>query len=158
MWLLLQRLSGRADHVHLGAGHSHDHADGHAHSHSHGFDLAAAQASGVRWWGLVVLGVTGGLVPCWDAIILFLYFVGRGEFWLVLPALVCFSAGLAGVLVLIGILVVQMPRFAEVAARRRAHRTRAAAGQRARHRRDGVLAVLQGREMKDSAKPPSELH
>lgn len=112
MWLLLQRLSGRADHIHLGGDHSHSHGSGHSHSHSHGFDLGAAQASGVRWWGLIVLGVTGGLVPCWDAILLFLYFLGRGEFWMVLPALVCFSAGLAGVLVLIGILVVQVPKFA----------------------------------------------
>lgn len=111
MWQLLQRLSGRADHVHLGGDHSHSH--GHGHSHSHGFDLGAAQASGVRWWGLVVLGVTGGLIPCWDAVLLFLYFVGRGEFPMVFPALVCFSAGLAGVLVLIGILVVQVPKFAK---------------------------------------------
>jgi nickel/cobalt exporter len=110
-WLLLQRLSGRADHVHLGGGHDHSHGSGHAHSHSHGL-AATSGATGVRWWGLVVLGVTGGLVPCWDAILLFLYFVGRGEFWLVLPALVCFSAGLASVLVLIGVLVVQVPKFA----------------------------------------------
>lgn len=111
MWLLLQRMSGRADHVHLGGDHSHSH--GHGHSHSHGFDVGAAQATGVRWWGLVVLGVTGGLIPCWDAVLLFLYFTGRGEFPMVFPALICFSAGLAGVLVLIGILVVQVPKFAK---------------------------------------------
>jgi nickel/cobalt exporter len=115
VWLLLQRLSGRADHIHLGGthAHGHEHGPGHAHSHSHSHGLATAgDATGVRWWGLVVLGVTGGLIPCWDAILLFLYFVGRGEFWLVLPALVCFSAGLAGVLVVIGVLVVQVPKFA----------------------------------------------
>ncbi len=111
-WLLLRRLAGRADHVHWG-GHSHSHSHGQEHSHSHGFDLGAAQASGVRWWGLVVLGVTGGLVPCWDAIIVFLFFVGRAEFWLVLPGLLAFSAGLAATLVLIGVLVVQVPRFAK---------------------------------------------
>jgi nickel/cobalt transporter (NicO) family protein len=45
-------------------------------------------------------------------VVLMLYTVGQGQLGLVLPALVAFSAGLAGVLVLIGVLVVQVPRFA----------------------------------------------
>jgi nickel/cobalt transporter (NicO) family protein len=94
-WLLLQRLAGRADHVHVGGGH-------------HG-----PSARELSWWGLVMLGVTGGIVPCWDAIILLFYTVGTNRFWLVLPAVLAFSAGLAVVLVLIGILVVQVPRFVE---------------------------------------------
>jgi ABC-type nickel/cobalt efflux system permease component RcnA len=106
VWLLLQRLAGRADHIHLGGGHDHSH--GHDHTHSRGLDTGTE----VRWWSLLVLGVTGGLIPCADAVGVFLYFTFRGEFWMVLPALVCFSAGLAGVLVLIGILVVRMPKFA----------------------------------------------
>jgi ABC-type nickel/cobalt efflux system permease component RcnA len=115
-WLLLQRLSGRADHIHVGGSHHH-HGDHHhhhhgAHDHTHAHAHAPDGTTEVRWWGLIVLGITGGLIPCWDAIILFLYFVGRGEFWTVLPALVCFSAGLAAVLVLIGVMVVQVPRFA----------------------------------------------
>ena len=100
-WLLLQRLAGRADHVHLEGGHHH-----------HG----AAEAPTARsfgWWGLVMLGVTGGIVPCWDAIVLLFYTVGTSRFWLVLPAVLVFSAGLAVVLVIIGILVVQVPRFVE---------------------------------------------
>ena len=94
-WLLLQRLAGKADHVHIGSGH-------------HG-----PSARELSWWGLVMLGVTGGIVPCWDAIILLFYTVGTSRFWLVLPAVLAFSAGLAVVLVLIGILVVQVPRFVE---------------------------------------------
>lgn len=112
MWLLLQRLNGRADHVHLGGGHDHSHSHSHSHgghSHSHGLD----PSGGVSWWGLIVLGITGGMIPCVDAIGLIAFFVARGEFWIVLPALICFSAGLAGVLVLIGVLVVQMPKFAK---------------------------------------------
>lgn len=89
-WLLLQRLAGRADHVHL--------------DHHHG------EAPG--WWGVIVLGMIGGMIPCWDAVVLLLYTTGQGQLGLVLPALVAFSAGLAGVLVLIGVLVVQVPRFA----------------------------------------------
>jgi ABC-type nickel/cobalt efflux system permease component RcnA len=104
-WLLLQRLAGRADHFHVGGGHSH--------SHRHAPPATDPSATEVRWWGLVVLGITGGLVPCWDAIIVFLYFIGRGEFWIVLPALLAFSAGLAAVLVLIGVLVVQVPKFTQ---------------------------------------------
>jgi nickel/cobalt transporter (NicO) family protein len=94
-WLLLQRLAGRADHVHVGGGH-------------HG-----PSARALSWWGLIMLGVTGGIVPCWDAIILLFYTVGTSQFWLVLPAVLAFSAGLAVVLVLIGVLVVQVPRFIE---------------------------------------------
>jgi len=60
-----------------------------------------------------MLGVTGGIVPCWDAIVLLFYTVGTSRFWLVLPAVLAFSAGLAVVLVLIGVLVVQVPRFVE---------------------------------------------
>jgi ABC-type nickel/cobalt efflux system permease component RcnA len=67
----------------------------------------------LSWWGLVLLGVTGGIVPCWDAIVLLFYTVGTSRFWLVLPAVLAFSAGLAVVLVLIGVLVVQVPRLVE---------------------------------------------
>lgn len=98
-WLLLQRLAGRADHVHLGGGHHH---------HHHG-DAPRT----LSWGGLTLLGITGGMVPCMDAIILFVYTVGTSKFWLVLPAVLAFSAGLAIVLVAIGVLVVQVPRFAE---------------------------------------------
>jgi nickel/cobalt exporter len=91
-WLLLQRLAGRADHVHLGS---------------------APSARSLSWWGLTLLGVTGGMIPCVDAIVLFLCTIGTSRFWLVLPAVLAFSAGLAVVLVVIGIFVVQVPRFAE---------------------------------------------
>ena len=112
-WLLLQRLSGRADHFHVGGGHDHHH---HPPSEPRALSEPPALAGGgaptVRWWGLIVLGITGGLVPCWDAIYVLLYTVGRSQFLLALPAVLAFSAGLAGVLVLIGILVVQVPNFA----------------------------------------------
>ena len=99
-WLLLQRLAGKPDHVHIGGGHHHHH------DHS-------PSARELNWWGLVMLGVTGGIVPCWDAIVLLFYTIGTNRIWLVLPAVLAFSAGLAVVLVLIGVLVVQVPRFVE---------------------------------------------
>jgi ABC-type nickel/cobalt efflux system permease component RcnA len=106
-WLLLQRLSGRADHFHVGGGHHHGSQDAGGRRQEAGEKIAV-----VRWWGLIVLGVTGGLVPCWDAIYLLLYTVGRSQFLFALPVVLAFSGGLAGVLVLIGILVVQVPNFA----------------------------------------------
>jgi ABC-type nickel/cobalt efflux system permease component RcnA len=66
----------------------------------------------VGWWSLLVLGVTGGIIPCWDAIALLAVTVGSSQFWLALPLVLSFSVGLAGVLVAIGILVVKARRFA----------------------------------------------
>jgi ABC-type nickel/cobalt efflux system permease component RcnA len=103
-WLLLQRLSGKADHFHIGGGHHHHHDD---------TAPAVPAARDLSWWGLVMLGVTGGMVPCGDAVLLLFYAVGTSHMWIVLPSLLAFSAGLAGVLVLIGILVVQVPRFVQ---------------------------------------------
>ena len=59
------------------------------------------------WWALTILGITGGLIPCWDAIALLVLAVGMNLFWLAFPVLLAFSAGLASVLVLIGIAVVK---------------------------------------------------
>jgi ABC-type nickel/cobalt efflux system permease component RcnA len=106
-WLLLQRLAGRADHVHLG-GHSHHHYHPGDHGHTHA--LPASDVP-VGWRGLVVLGVSGGIVPCWDAIFLLGLAVMRGQLALALPLILAFSAGLAGVLVATGILVVSAKQF-----------------------------------------------
>jgi len=145
-WLLTRRLSGKADHVHLGGGHHHHH-HGHDHSHDHGQDhdhhhhhgefhhhhdhnhahavqtagagvtaspaaavtTAAPEAPAVTKVGLcplIVLGVKGGIVPCWDAIALLAVAVSKGMLALALPLLLAFSAGLAGVLVSLGVAVV----------------------------------------------------
>ena len=60
---------------------------------------------------LIVLGISGGIVPCWDAIALLAMAIGTQQVWLGLPLLLSFSAGLAGVLVLIGVLVVKIKGF-----------------------------------------------
>jgi ABC-type nickel/cobalt efflux system permease component RcnA len=113
-WLLLRRMAGGPDHVHIGGGHHHHHhgpAD-HFHDHAgHAHPLpAASQQPGI--WGLIVLGISGGIVPCWDAIAMFGFAVSAQRVWLALPLLLAFSAGLAGVLIAIGILVVQVKGFA----------------------------------------------
>ncbi|MGH7170152.1 MAG: hypothetical protein ACRELF_01350, partial [Gemmataceae bacterium] len=52
LWLLLQRLFGRADHFHFG-GHSHHH---HSHDHAHEHAHPPSDGASVRWWHLVLLG------------------------------------------------------------------------------------------------------
>ncbi len=100
LWLLFQRLFGRPDHIHLG-GHSHHH-----HNHEHEHVHVPGDGAAVRWWHLVLLGMRGGLVPCWDAILLLCLAISAGRLWLGVPLLLAFSAGLAGVLVALGISVV----------------------------------------------------
>jgi ABC-type nickel/cobalt efflux system permease component RcnA len=93
VWLLLRRLMGQADHVHLpGFGHHHHHHE-------------SPKPRGVG--GLIVLGISGGIVPCWDAIALLGIAIASHQMWLALPLLLAFSVGLAGVLVAIGVAVVK---------------------------------------------------
>jgi ABC-type nickel/cobalt efflux system permease component RcnA len=99
MWLFLQRLTGRADHIHLGgAGHHH---------HDPEPSEAKQEAPRAGWGQIVLLGVTGGIIPCWDAIAMLLLAISTQRLWLGVPLLLAFSAGLAGVLVALGVAVVR---------------------------------------------------
>jgi nickel/cobalt transporter (NicO) family protein len=121
VWLLLRRLSGQADHFHLpGTGHHHHHHHGHDHDHSHADhvhdehgNVKPVAERGLGWWGLVVMGISGGIVPCWDAIAMLFFAISARRLWLGLPLLLAFSAGLAGVLIVIGVLVVSAKGFAQ---------------------------------------------
>lgn len=108
--LLLQRLAGRADHIHIGGGHHHHHDHHHGHDHHHHDSEAKTE---VTWGGLVLLGVTGSIIPCWDAIAMLIWSVGADRLSWAVPLLLAFSAGLAAVLVSIGILVVKARGFAD---------------------------------------------
>jgi nickel/cobalt exporter len=111
IWLLLRRLSGRADHFHIGGGHGHHH---HTHAdHDHDADgRVIPRDERVRWRGLLGMGVSGGIIPCWDGIALLALTVSAKRIWLALPLALAFSLGLASVLVLLGILVVRARGFA----------------------------------------------
>ncbi len=118
LWLLLRRATGQADHFHLFAGHHHhhDHGDGHGHHHHgdgdphhHGPDPAAAR-SDTAWARLVLMGLGGGLVPCWDAVLLLVAAAAVGRLGFAFPLLVAFSLGLGLVLVALGVAVVHAHR------------------------------------------------
>jgi ABC-type nickel/cobalt efflux system permease component RcnA len=117
-WMLYRQLTGRTDHLHIGGGHQHDH---HGHDHHHGGtdhyhdehgNAHSIVAQDVRWWNLIVLGLAGGIVPCPSAIIVLIAAINNGAMTRALPLVLAFSAGLAGVLVAIGLLVVTSKRFA----------------------------------------------
>src|SRR5262249_19463941 len=75
----------------------HDHGDGHVHSHVPEGDVSLAS--------LIALGASGGLVPCPSALVLLLASGSLGRVGLGLILLVAFSAGLAMVLMAIGLIV-----------------------------------------------------
>ncbi len=88
-WLLLQRIRGHADHVHL---------------------FQDRPTARVGWLRVVLLGLGGGIIPCWDAVLLFLVAIAQGRIGFAIPLLIAFSTGLALVLVLLGIGVVYAHR------------------------------------------------
>jgi nickel/cobalt exporter len=63
--------------------------------------------SGVQWRSLVTLGISGGLVPCPDAIAILLVAVAINRLLLGLSLIVAFSLGLAVILTAIGIAMVR---------------------------------------------------
>ena len=108
--------------------HSHDHDDDHGHDHSHdhshdddhghSHDQGLTHSHGGRththampsertgFWGLLSLGISGGIVPCVDALIGLLFAISLNKLVWGLVILCAFSLGLAAVLVAIGILMV----------------------------------------------------
>ncbi len=92
------------DHSHLD--HSHSHDENHDHPHTH-----AVPADEITWKSLLTLGVSGGLVPCPDAIAILLVAVAVNRIPFGMVLILAFSIGLALVLIGIGIAMVQGVRF-----------------------------------------------
>jgi nickel/cobalt transporter (NicO) family protein len=86
--------------------HSHDHGDGHVHSH-------LPPAEGIKLSNLLALGVSGGLVPCPEALGIMVIAIGLNRILLGLGLIVSFSFGLAAVLIIIGILLVRSRSLVE---------------------------------------------
>lgn len=81
----------------------HHHGDGKMHSH----DVPES----ITWKSLIALGVSGGLVPCPDAIAILLVAVAINRILFGLALIVSFSLGLAVVLIVIGLLMVNSRRL-----------------------------------------------
>lgn len=78
------------------------------------YDQALTADAGVgvvRWRSLIGLGVSGGLVPCPDAIAILLVAVALNRIALGLSLIFSFSLGLAAVLIVIGLTMVQSRRL-----------------------------------------------
>lgn len=127
LWLLLRRLSGQADHFHLFGGHHHHHhgdetAHSHSHGHSHSHDRGHVHhhhhepapekaKTTTGWLRIILMGLGGGIVPCWDAVLLLVAATAMNRVGFAIPLLIAFSAGLGTVLVVLGISVVYAYRM-----------------------------------------------
>jgi ABC-type nickel/cobalt efflux system permease component RcnA len=115
-------------------GHAHIHADGtHGHngerndpvSHSHDFATPEQEAAHARehladiqslekpsWTNLLSLGISGGLLPCPSALVVMLSAIALGRILYGFFLIVGFSLGLAGVLVLTGLVLLYAGKYA----------------------------------------------
>ena len=60
------------------------------------------------------MGLGGGLIPCWDAVLLLLAAIALNRVGFAIPLLFAFSAGLGAVLVMLGVGVVYAHRAGAV--------------------------------------------
>jgi ABC-type nickel/cobalt efflux system permease component RcnA len=109
LWLFMQRLRGRADHVHLFGGHDHHHHHG-DHDHHHHHAPATPPKTNFGWVRVILLGLGGGIIPCWDAVMMLLVAMAQGQIGFAIPLLLAFSVGLAVVLVGLGLIVLYAHR------------------------------------------------
>ena len=104
----------------VGAGHNRG-PDVHAHSHGGRPHTHAIPAGAVTPRGLIAMGVSGGLVPCPEALGVLVLAVGVNRTVFGLGLIVSFSLGLAAVLMGVGLLLVRarhlVSRFERVGTR-----------------------------------------
>ncbi len=96
-WLLYKRIL----HIHQ---HKHNHSHNHHHVESpHDKKGDVAPTLGM----LLALGISGGIVPCPEALVVLLMAIGSGKILMGLLYVFIFSFGLASVLIAIGIILVK---------------------------------------------------
>ena len=88
-----------------GHGHSHNHDDDHPHPHPHP-EAGERTVKPLGPAGLVLLGISGGIVPCPAALAILLASASVGDLGKGLALVIVFSLGLALSLVTIGLAVV----------------------------------------------------
>jgi ABC-type nickel/cobalt efflux system permease component RcnA len=116
--LLFRRYAGARGHGHPHRHHHHDHhhdhdhgPGSHAHPHPHGAGPGAGSDGPVGLGALLTLGITGGMVPCPAALVVLLSAVALRRIGFGLLLIMAFSAGLAAVLIALGLLMVGARRF-----------------------------------------------
>jgi ABC-type nickel/cobalt efflux system permease component RcnA len=98
---------GEHGHSHGGLWHSHVHAAG----HTQGEPRPAANARTISGAQLLLLGVTGGVVPCPAALVVLLSAAATHRIGFGLFLIACFSVGLASVLIGMGIVAIYAGRW-----------------------------------------------
>jgi ABC-type nickel/cobalt efflux system permease component RcnA len=113
LWIFNLRRGGGHGHSHgHDQEHDHDHAHNHEHAHAHehvrkhGHDHSHEARRGVSRWSLTTLGISGGLVPCPDAIIVLIFALVLNRFLWGLIIITAFSLGMAAVLIGVGVAMV----------------------------------------------------
>jgi ABC-type nickel/cobalt efflux system permease component RcnA len=94
-------------HHHRHPHHDHEHEYGHKHHHHHNIP------ENVTLKKLVALGVTGGILPCPEALIVLLSAISLQRIGFGLILILAFSIGLAVVLMAIGLLMVYARKYME---------------------------------------------
>lgn len=98
--------NGEVDHHHDHDHHHHHHDHDHDHDHDHPHHHHAVPET-ITVSDLLTLGISGGLVPCPEALGVMLIAIGLNRILLGLGLVVAFSFGLAAILIVIGILLVR---------------------------------------------------
>jgi len=107
--MLIQRLQGKElFHNHTHYGHHHDIYDNHAHIPVKNKDQNTDQkrSGGQSYLRMMLLGISGGLVPCPAAITMLVYAGAKGKLGAGLTYILLFSTGLAITLITIALIVV----------------------------------------------------
>lgn len=119
LWMLNSRIRGTGGHAHshlFGKGHNHDthDHDHHHHNHSHAAKSHShEQDKKFNRWNLLLLGISGGLVPCSAGIATLLAAIGAGRTAQGLTVALFFSLGLGLVMMIIGVTLSQAGRLTE---------------------------------------------
>jgi ABC-type nickel/cobalt efflux system permease component RcnA len=96
--------------------HSHEHDHGHAHEHAHALDNASrstpAGAQRLTTRLVLILGISGGIVPCPTATIIMFMGIGANVVLGALYVIGVFSLGMSLSLMLVGFLALSSRRFA----------------------------------------------
>jgi ABC-type nickel/cobalt efflux system permease component RcnA len=101
----------REDESTAAGAYAHGHAVTHAHPHGDRGASDAAPAAAISLKSLFALGVTGGIVPCPAALVVLLGALAIHRIAFGLFLIVAFSAGLAAVLIALGLAMVFARRF-----------------------------------------------